>query len=178
MSPSTWPTPTKASATGRPTTPAGPRWLSAASGTASRHPGTSTASPGSAYPCSVRPTRLTSRCLRPCCCTRHELARTTGEAQGEDLEILDSHDDGLLGRAGDDDDGGLVGRGVLLPVRHIRRHPDVVARARLQPDQLAGDRITAHEHRGAGHDVDAGLGVTVMMIARTHARWQLRPAHP
>src|SRR3954447_3283012 len=64
-------------------------------------------------------------------------------------------DDPLLCAAGEDDDRLLVERGVLLAVRHPRRHVDVVAGTGLDAPLLAV--LEEHEHRMAGDDVDAGL---------------------
>ena len=76
-------------------------------------------------------------------------------------------DDAFLRAAGEHDDGLLVGRGVLLAVRHVGRHVDVVAGAGLDAALLA---VLEEDEDGlARDDVDAGLGLAVVVIAGDHA---------
>ncbi len=78
--------------------------------------------------------------------------------------------------AGEHDDRLLVGRGVLLAVRDVRRHVDVVAGAGLDAPFLVV--LEEDEDRMAGDDVDARLGLAVMMVGRAHVRPDVALAHP
>ena len=85
------------------------------------------------------------------------------------VEAVEVDDDRLLGGAGDHDDGLDVGVRVLLAVRDVRRHEDVVAGGGLDPrlDRLVAFEVEEHERRGAGDDVDRGLRCAVVVVART-----------
>src|SRR6476659_1974986 len=86
------------------------------------------------------------------------------------------HDDPLLRRSRQHDDRLLIRGGVLLAVRDVRRHVDVVAGARLDPPLL----IVFEEHAEgvAGHHVDAGPGLAVVVVARDHPGCHDLLAHP
>ena len=90
----------------------------------------------------------------------------------------DADDDSFLSGAGDHDDGVGVGGRVLLAVRHVRRHPDVIAGPGLQPGDLAATRVTEHEHRVPGYHVDARLRRAVMVVAGGRAGPHDGAAHP
>ncbi len=85
-------------------------------------------------------------------------------------------DDALLRGACEDDDRLLVGRGVLLAVRDPRRHVHVVARLGLDAALLAV--LKEDEDGMAAHDVDAGLGLPVVVVGGDHAGPHVVLAHP
>src|ERR1035438_4825886 len=90
-------------------------------------------------------------------------------------EALQVDHDALLAAAGDDHDGLLVA-GILLPVRDVGRHEDVVARLSVQPDLLAA--VGEDERGGPGQDVDRCLRLAVVMVAGPGAGRHVRLAHP
>ncbi len=111
--------------------PAGLRWWWAVSDTAFRQRGTSTVSPGSGSRCWGPQTHSTSRSPLPCCCTKLGHARAAGDRGEAASEAVDVNDDGFLGGPGDDYHGSLIRRRILLAVRYVWRHEDVVTRSCL-----------------------------------------------
>src|ERR1700739_3332326 len=129
-----------------------------------------------------------SRYPRPCCCMRHEHAKTAGDfglpgwaervpvVVRRWLELGHVDDDGFLSRPGYNDDRSSVRRRVFLAVRDVGRHPDVIARLRLQPDELASCRGPADEGGRARHDEGSRLRLPAMGVTRGRARWALSSA--
>jgi DNA-binding transcriptional LysR family regulator len=77
-------------------------------------------------------------------------------------EAFEVDDDSFLAAAGDDDHG-LLRAGVLLPVRHVRRNEDVIARPGFQPHFLVA--VSEDEGRRSGQDEDRGLRPAVVMVS-------------
>ena len=91
-------------------------------------------------------------------------------------QVVEVDHDRLLGGAGDHHHRLVVGVRVLLAVRDPWRHEHVVAGRGDEADLLV--TVEEDELGMALHDVDAGLGLAVVVVARPGRRRHDRLAHP